>query len=169
MVEESVLRTRKVLLLDFDQTVAATHVWKLLNGKKDPTLLEGIEDERLWGSQARLRLIQRWWADMRDAGVDVHIVSHNWAPIVEAALQRASLPAASISGRETVRQKGVAVTRILARTRTPPSHACFADDDPANILNVSQACPGISTLLCPVQGLQQPEIDTLMRWCHEQR
>ena len=158
---------RKVVLLDFDQTLAATHVWRLLEGRKDPSLLEGVTDDRIWGSEERLRLVRRWWTDLADIGVDVHVVSHNWKPVIEAALSRAGLPTSSVHGRETVLQKGASVSRILAKSSTRATAACFVDDDPANIRDVRATCPGITTLLCPPQGLQECHTEALLQWCKE--
>ena len=160
----SVARRRRIMLLDFDQTVAATHVWMLLNGADDPRLLDAVGDDVLWGGRERLGNLQAWWSHMSSTGVEVHLVSHNWACIVKAALARAGLRAASVEGRETVQRKGVAVNRILATLGAKPSDACFVDDDPDNIREVAAACRGITTLQSPETGLQHEHIRVLTQW-----
>eukprot|EP01060_Flectonema_neradi_P006539 TRINITY_DN1442_c2_g1_i1.p1 TRINITY_DN1442_c2_g1~~TRINITY_DN1442_c2_g1_i1.p1 ORF type:complete len:184 (+),score=33.37 TRINITY_DN1442_c2_g1_i1:50-553(+) len=156
---------RRAVFLDFDQTISTTHVWKLLGGKKDPSLLRNVSDDRLWGGKDRENSLRKLWKSMEDQGVDVHVISHNWRDIVESALKRADFGSTlSICGRETVRKKGVAVASILDRYNIESKNACFVDDDATNIYDVSHTCPGINAIPSPTSGLQEEQINHLLEW-----
>eukprot|EP01063_Lacrimia_lanifica_P018655 TRINITY_DN25564_c0_g1_i1.p2 TRINITY_DN25564_c0_g1~~TRINITY_DN25564_c0_g1_i1.p2 ORF type:complete len:192 (+),score=71.21 TRINITY_DN25564_c0_g1_i1:78-653(+) len=160
----AVAPAQRVVIFDFDQTIATTHVWQLLRGKKDPKLLGAVADCTLWGSDARLRDLQAMWGVLRRQNVGIHVVSHNWAPIVEAALRRGELLPDSVHGRETVKRKGPAVQQLLAALNVGAAQACFVDDDPSNVKDVSVSNPGIATILSPPTGLQTEHIQRLSGW-----
>ena len=156
---------RRAVFLDFDQTISTTHVWKLLGGRNDPSLLKNVTDDRLWGGKDREARLRSLWKSMEDKGVDVHVISHNWREIVASALKRGDFgETRSICGRETVRKKGVAVASILNHYNIESKNACFVDDDATNIHDVSHTCPGIVAIPSPTSGLQDEQIDYILQW-----
>lgn len=158
-----------VAVFDFDQTLTTRHVGVF----EDMASIEG----RAFGGPERVAVLRDMLAGLRDRGAAVALVTRNSRHVVSKALGQVGLlrfvNPGSIFGFEDygddVPKSTVVAERVLAPFRLKVSQALFVDDDPSNITDLEERCPGIAVLKCPRTGLSEEEIRQVATWAADLR
>eukprot|EP00411_Alexandrium_monilatum_P037594 CAMPEP_0175390266 /NCGR_PEP_ID=MMETSP0095-20121207/31317_1 /TAXON_ID=311494 /ORGANISM="Alexandrium monilatum, Strain CCMP3105" /LENGTH=293 /DNA_ID=CAMNT_0016688805 /DNA_START=11 /DNA_END=890 /DNA_ORIENTATION=- len=158
-----------VAVFDFDQTLSIRHLGVFED--------LGQAQDRTFGGAARVTLLKDMLRQVTSSGVAVAVVTRNSKHVVSRALQAVGLLQFVVPGLilgfedygDEIPKSSVILDRVLPALRLPSSAVLFADDDPANIKDVSARCPDASCLHCQRTGLAEGDCANIVAWADPQR
>ena len=157
-----------LVVWDFDQTLAARHMWSDLrsgNGQEMLRTSPGPFYDAVFGGKARLARLKACLERLGNAGATHVILSNGFEHEIEAALQHVELRAlfTHVLGSETQAQvecsgnKPMMLGRLaIASGDSPPSHIVFLDDDANNYPEEAESEDAASAQIIDPYGADLP-------------